>query len=130
HQFHAGAVGQAHVGQAQVERLAGQPFAGFLEVARAAGVEFHAPKGDFQQFTNVGFVIHDQGYLATHGTDSFLLLEVTDSSPQLTLRGWAKMMRKQLPPSGRERYARRAWLPSQSSREIYRPRPVPLLSVV
>ncbi|MCY1366300.1 hypothetical protein D9M69_531900 [compost metagenome] len=87
HQFQAGAVGQAHVGQAQVEGLASQPFARFLEVARAAGVELHPPEGDLQQFADIGLVVDDQGSLSGHG--------------QLSLRGWAKVMRKQLPPCSR-----------------------------
>ncbi|MCY1534640.1 hypothetical protein D9M68_700180 [compost metagenome] len=87
HQFQAGTVGQAHVGQAQVEGLAAQPFAGFLEVAGAAGVELHPPEGDLQQFADIGLVVDDQGSLSGHG--------------QLSLRGWAKVMRKQLPPCSR-----------------------------
>ncbi|MNY01923.1 hypothetical protein D3C86_1344720 [compost metagenome] len=87
HQVQAGAVGQAHVGQAQVERLLGQPLARFLDVAGAAGVELHAAQGDFQEFADIGFIVDDQGSLAGHG--------------QLSLRGWAKVMRKQLPPPSR-----------------------------
>ena len=66
HQFHAGAIGQAHVGQAQVERLAGQPVAGLLDVAGAAGVELHAAEGDLQQLADIGFVVDDQGSLPAH----------------------------------------------------------------
>ncbi|MNQ41251.1 hypothetical protein D3C85_549210 [compost metagenome] len=86
-QLQSGAVGQAHIGQAQVEGLASQPFARFLEIARAAGVELHPPEGDLQQFADIGLVVDDQGSLSGHG--------------QLSLRGWAKVMRKQLPPCSR-----------------------------
>ncbi|MNO99164.1 hypothetical protein D3C76_909300 [compost metagenome] len=92
HQFQAGAVGQAHVGQAQVEGFARQVFPGFLDVARAAGVQLHAAEGDFQEFADIRFVVDDKGFLAAHALCGFC---------QLSLRGWAKMIRKQLPPSSR-----------------------------
>ncbi|KJU76517.1 hypothetical protein N619_28195 [Ectopseudomonas oleovorans] len=87
HQIQAGAIGQAHIGEAQVERLACQPLARFLDVAGAAGVQLHASEGDFQQLADIGFVVDDQGSLTVHA--------------QLSLRGWAKVMRKQLPPPSR-----------------------------
>ena len=87
HQIQAGAIGQAHIGQAQVERLARQPLARFLDVAGATGVQLHASEGDFQQLADIGFVVDDQGSLTVHA--------------QLSLRGWAKVMRKQLPPPSR-----------------------------
>ena len=62
-QVQAGAIGQAHVGQAQVERLPGQPLAGFLDVAGAASVELHPPQGDLQEFADIGLVVDDQGSL-------------------------------------------------------------------
>jgi len=48
--------------------LAGQAFARFLEIASAAGIEFHAAKSDFQQFADIRLVIDDQCFLARgHG---------------------------------------------------------------
>ncbi|MCY1399741.1 hypothetical protein D9M71_148040 [compost metagenome] len=88
-QLQPGAVGQAHVGQAQVEWLAREVFAGFLDVAGAAGIQLHAAKGDLQQLADIRFIVDDQGFLAAHAFGFF----------QLSLRGWAKVMRKQLPPS-------------------------------
>ena len=64
HQLQASAIGQAHVGQAQVEGLAFQQRLGFAEVARAEGVEFHPSQGDFQEFANIRFVVDDQDFLS------------------------------------------------------------------
>lgn len=61
-QIEAAAVRQAHVGEAQVERLAGQQLAGFLDVAGAAGVQLHAAESDFQQFADIRFIVDDQGF--------------------------------------------------------------------
>ncbi len=92
-QIEAAAVRQAHVGEAQVERLAGQQLAGFLDVAGAAGVQLHAVESDFQQFADIRFIVDDQGFLSAHAC----------GFRQLSLRGWAKVMRKQPPPSSRLR---------------------------
>lgn len=92
-QIEAAAVRQAHVGEAQVERLAGQQLAGFLDVAGAAGVQLHAAESDFQQFADIRFIVDDQGFLSAHAC----------GFRQLSLRGWAKVMRKQPPPSSRLR---------------------------
>ncbi|RMU56777.1 hypothetical protein ALP29_200146 [Pseudomonas syringae pv. avii] len=94
HQFQAVAIGQAHVGQAHIERLAGQPVMGLGNVAGAARVELHAPEGDLQEFANIRLIIDYQDLLPL-------------AHAQLVLNGWAKVMRKQLPPScGRGIYSR------------------------
>lgn len=63
HQFQAGTVGQAHVGQAQVEGIPCQQGLGLGKVLGAAGVEFHPAQGDVQEFADVRFVIDDQDSL-------------------------------------------------------------------
>jgi hypothetical protein len=88
HQLKAGAIGQAHVGQAQVEGFASQPLTRFFDIPGAAGVQLHAAEGDFQQFADVRLVVHDQNFLPS-----------AHSHP--CLRGWAKVIRIQLPPLSR-----------------------------
>ncbi|MNQ79886.1 hypothetical protein D3C85_948450 [compost metagenome] len=63
HQLKAGAIRQAHVGQAQIERFALEQGQGLAGVARAVGIEFHPSQGDFQEFANVRFVVDDQDFL-------------------------------------------------------------------
>jgi hypothetical protein len=58
----ARAVGQAHVGQAQVERIALQQRLGFAEVASTEGVEFHPSQGDFQEFADIRLVVDDEDF--------------------------------------------------------------------
>ena len=63
HQVQPRAVGQAHVGQAQVERIALQQRLGFAEVASAESVEFHPSQGDLQEFADIRFVVDDEDFL-------------------------------------------------------------------
>ncbi len=88
HQLQTVAIGQAHVGQAQVERLPRQPVLGFLDVARATRVQLHPPQSDLQQLANVGLIVDDQDLLPL-------------AHVQLNLNGWAKVIRMQLPPPSR-----------------------------
>ena len=67
------AVGQPHVGEAQVWNLLLQCRPGRCETAHRAGLEFHAPQGDFQQFQDVRFVIHQQYVGLRHGVTGSLL---------------------------------------------------------
>lgn len=62
HQVQPRAVGQAHVGQAQVERIALQQRLGFAEVASTEGVEFHPSQGDFQEFADIRLVVDDEDF--------------------------------------------------------------------
>ena len=63
HQFQPRAIGQAHVGQAQVEGLALQQRLGLTQIACAVAVEFHPSQGDFQEFADIGFVVDDEDFL-------------------------------------------------------------------
>ncbi len=62
HVFHAldaVSIRQAHVRQAQTERdIAIQHEHGFLQILRAPAFEVHSLKGDFKQFTNIGFIVY------------------------------------------------------------------------
>ncbi len=62
HQRQAGAVGQAHVGQAQVERLPCQQRLCFCKVAGTEGVEFHPSQGYFQEFADIRLIVDDQDF--------------------------------------------------------------------
>lgn len=62
-QLQARAIGQAHVGQAQVEGFGRQQGLGLAEILGAAGVEFHPAQGDLQEFADVRLVIDDQDSL-------------------------------------------------------------------
>ncbi len=93
HQLKAIAVRQTHVGQAHVERFAGQPVVGFGNVTRTTGVEFHASQRDLQEFANIRLIIDYQDFLPL-------------AHAQLVLNGWAKVMRRQLPPVGRGAYSK------------------------
>lgn len=62
HQFQAGAIRQAHVGQAQVECLPAQQRMGFAKVTGTEGVEFHPSQGDFQEFADIRFVVDDEDF--------------------------------------------------------------------
>ncbi|MCY1463359.1 hypothetical protein D9M71_812420 [compost metagenome] len=63
HQLKAAAIRQAHVGQAQVERLALEQGQGLANVTGTEGLEFHPSQGDFQEFADVRFVVDDQDFL-------------------------------------------------------------------
>ncbi|MCY1187638.1 hypothetical protein D9M73_286390 [compost metagenome] len=103
HQLKTTAVRQAHVGQAQVDRLTLEQGQGLANVTGAVGVEFHPAQGDFQEFSDVRFVVDDKGFLPW-------------AHVQPCLRPWAKVMRKQ-PPPWHGLKSRRAWLLSHSSRD-------------
>jgi len=60
-QLDAVAIGQAHVGDAQVVRIAGQQLTGFGEVGGGADAQAHAAQGQYQQFADVTLVIDDEG---------------------------------------------------------------------
>ena len=68
HQLEPGAVGQAHVGQAQVVAHRAEHLPGGGEVGRGVGAKPHAPQGQHQQFPDVVFIIDDQNAaVLTHG---------------------------------------------------------------
>ena len=73
HQLDAVAVGQPHVGQAQVVRVAGQQFARFGQVGGGADAQPHAAQGENKQFADVTLVIDDQG--------TFRFVHVAHDSP-------------------------------------------------
>ena len=60
-EVHARAVGQAHVGQAQVVAVLGQLRAGLATVGGGVGAQAHPAQGQDQQFADVVFVVDDQG---------------------------------------------------------------------
>ena len=120
HQVEALAVGQAHVGEAQVEAslAAGARFASATEPARSTA-EAHPDERELEQLADVGLVVDDQhGCFARRAT----LRPLHARTPR---------------PSDAEMRARhavdvleRAPFAAHSSRAMYRPRPVPSLSVV
>ncbi len=72
-QLQPAAVGQAHIGQAEVVVFTGEALACLLEVACAAGVQLHPAEGDLQQLADVRFVVDDQRFLAgSHGLVLYL----------------------------------------------------------
>ncbi len=60
-QFDAVAIRQAHVGDAQVIRIAGQQFTCFGQVGGGTDAQPHAAEGQYQQFADVAFVVDDEG---------------------------------------------------------------------
>ena len=85
HQVDAVAVGQAHVGQAEVEPVATEQGPRPGEVVGGAAVHLHALQRQPEQLADVRFVVDDQREGAGHGVVSGGV-------------GSAKRMRKQLPP--------------------------------
>ena len=122
------AVRQSHVRQAQIKVVRLQQVQGFAHGFRAAGLQRHAPEGQLQQFENVRLVVDDQHGGLHHGLllDSCHLI----TGHHTSRFGCAKVMRMQQPWGCTRSHSSRAWLLSHSSREIYRPRPVPVASVV
>ncbi|KAG0773909.1 hypothetical protein G6F35_015358 [Rhizopus arrhizus] len=59
--FDAVAIRQAHVGDAQVIRIAGQQFTCFGQVGGGTDAQPHAAEGQYQQFADVAFVVDDEG---------------------------------------------------------------------
>jgi len=84
-QLDAIAVGQAHVGEAQVVGVAGQQLAGFADIGGGVDPKAHATQGQGQQLSDVAFVIDDQGAtgVAHHG----LALRATQSTCWMCPRG-------------------------------------------
>ena len=56
------AVGQAHIGQAQVECLGVQKAYGFRHRLRARRVEPHARQRELEQFQQIGLVVDDEHF--------------------------------------------------------------------
>src|SRR5690606_3026149 len=117
-QINAIAIGQVHVRQAEMEILIGQEFFGRCEIGCTTGIDPHAAEGDFKKFPDIRFVVNNQ------------CLVLHSACHQVIRLGCAKVMRKRLPPVAAGSASNWAWLASQSSREIYRPSPVPCFSVV
>src|SRR5690606_10234909 len=121
------AIGQAHIGQAEIKLLSGQQVEGFGDRCGSPGLDVHAAEGQIQKLENVRLVVNDQCQRFVH----WMLRASKLSDRHHTSRlGWAKTIRMQLPRGSSRRYSSRAWLLSHSSLEIYRPSPVPVLSVV
>ncbi len=68
------AVGQAHVGEAQVEGVLVQHRLGFAHGAGAVGAQAHPGQGDLQQFPDIGLVVDDQRVCLAHGPFELLSL--------------------------------------------------------
>ena len=66
HQADAIAIGQAHVGQAQVRPLPRDDLPGFLQCGGAMGLQTHTTQCDIQQLSDIRFIIHDQDTLGCH----------------------------------------------------------------
>src|SRR5690606_6228916 len=60
-QLQAGAVGQAHVGQAEVVLAAGQQFLRGGKGGGGIGAQAHAAQGQDKEFTDVVLVVDDEG---------------------------------------------------------------------
>ncbi|GFF09159.1 hypothetical protein SM139_4196, partial [Stenotrophomonas maltophilia] len=60
-QLDAVAIGQAHVGDAQVVRIAGQQLTCLGQVGGGTDAQPHAAEGQHQQFADVAFVVDDEG---------------------------------------------------------------------
>src|SRR3569832_2173997 len=81
------AVGQAHIGEAEIEVRLRQALARGGERVGGGSVDAHAAEGDLEQFADIGLVVHHEGGRLGAHVSCFLL-------------GSAKVMRKQLPPPG------------------------------
>lgn len=73
-QLDAVAVGQPHVGQAQVVGIVGQQLARFGQVGGGADAQAHPAQGENKQFANVTLVIDNQG--------TFRFVHVAHDSPR------------------------------------------------
>lgn len=60
-QLDAIAVGQAHVGQAQIVGIVGQQFARFGQIGSGADAQPHTAQGENKQLANITLVIDNQG---------------------------------------------------------------------
>ncbi len=100
------AVGQPHVGQTETESVPGQRRLRRLQIGGGDTMDTHRRQGQFDKFADIRLVIDDQGVTCIH---------VRSSSCWVTL---AKLIRKQLPPSGGRIYCNWALLASQISRAI------------
>ena len=94
-----------------------EQFLGARDVRGRLRLDVHAAERERQQLADVGFVIDDQCQRFLHSCGR--------SSCASQRSGSANTMRKMLPPPGRSRYSSVARFSSHSSREMYRPRPVP-----
>jgi hypothetical protein len=69
-QLGAVAVGQAHVGQAEIEMFVLDQVHGIRQRCRAACADTQARAGDGDQFEDVCLVVDDQRSCIAHGGDS------------------------------------------------------------
>ena len=129
-QFEAVAVGQAHVGQADIE------FAVFERLPRACHVfgddrlHVHPAQRQREQLPDVGFIVDHECHGFLHCVP-VVPCRLIDQSPTASQRfGSANTIRKILPPPSRGLKVSVARLSSHSSREIYKPSPVPPLLAV
>ena len=60
-QFDAIAIGQAHVGEAQVVGVAGKQLPGLAQVGSGIDTQAHAAQRERQQLADVALVVDDQG---------------------------------------------------------------------
>src|SRR2546428_297234 len=118
HQLEALAVGQAHVGEAQVVALVLEPLLGLGDGAGARHAQAHLDQRQLEQLADVGLVIDDQD-----------LRPARRHASLGALHAWRATMRK-CAPALSSTYSSSARLAAHSSRARYSPRPVPLLSVV
>src|SRR5687768_3492105 len=122
HQLETLAVAQAHVGEAQVVALGLQALLRLGDRAHAFHPEAHLGEGELEQLADIGLVVDHQNVgRARRGGTPFDSFHVDFA--------WRQRMRK-CAPGGLFAYSRVALFASQSSRARYRPRPVPLASVV
>src|SRR5688500_14223359 len=121
HQVQAFAVGEPHVGEAQVVALGLEPLLGLGDRAHARHAQPHLHQRELEQLADVGLVV-DHQHLGAGGRRAPL-------RPAAHARASRARMRK-CAPAGPFTYSSSARLAAHSSRARYSPRPVPLLSVV
>ncbi len=121
HQVESFAVGEAHVGQAKVVALLLQPLLGLGDGADRGDLEPHAHQRQLEQLADIGLVVDHQYVGAARSGAPLGALHAARASLITILK---------CAPGMSLTYSSNARLAAHSSRARYRPRPVPLLSVV
>src|SRR5205807_2326726 len=121
HQLEPLAVREPHVSEAEVVAIALQPLLRLGDRAHALHAEPHLDQRQLEQLANVGLVVDDQDIGAARRGAPFGALHAARASLITILK---------CAPGMSLTYSSSAWLAAHSSRARYRPRPVPLLSVV
>ena len=115
-------IGQAHVGQAQVEVLVLDELACPGEVGGGAGLQIHPAEREADELEQVGLVVHDQhDRLGGRGAP----IRGRGAHRTSHRRGSANTSRNTLPPPARGSYSSVARLLCASSRARKRPSPLP-----